>query len=724
MFKPAITLDSSMSVASVLERLAMQGFWLSPDQPAARDRIASLVKRSHAITAESVAKKLASDARRYGAAIRRQIGTRVMWHPFELHGVLERCSGAAPELQLGDVLEIDGVDAPPVIELSARGEVPLDVGVVMESGVPVAVMLPAFLPESGIVLRSPGGGASLGAPSAAPVSRSAAPAASAEPVRDLRPWPRIDAPSFVRAGTPFEVVVGFGQAQQAGVAGGPVILNTPDGVEFLDLSVHLSGAGLEAPEGWVRPMRVDLRNVLAAEVRFKLTGSEPSDASLPNLTMLEVRYVLDSVVCGIAARPLAVLHSESTREPDVSRRSNSWIGSRTANAFSLAKDDAAPDLTIEITKPDRNVNSGEYACQWYSPHALNTPCGPFPISLGHDARTFTKEIVDEIALFAQSELLETTLEGVGRLVAQRLPAALFEALREVSAKTAPQPPAVLIVSAEPYIPWELAWVEPALDEARPKFLGAQALVGRWLREPDASIATDDPKAVRKPALHPCATQSIGPMAVMAAWYKAASGLVRLRKSEAEVKALTEGWNGIALSATARAVKELLSGNLRREAEHIGVADAVHFSGHGEFDPSRTDGSALFLEDGTPLRSTMFRATSFGNDRQPLLFLNACMLGIGGQLLGDMAGFPGSSLRGGFGGVIGALWEIEDTAAHDIALEFWKRALPPPPAKGEPIGAILRDLRSKFAPVADGAPPATYLAYVYYGHPRLTLERTP
>jgi hypothetical protein len=129
---------------------------------------------------------------------------------------------------------------------------------------------------------------------------------------------------------------------------------------------------------------------------------------------------------------------------------------------------------------------------------------------------------------------------------------------------------------------------------------------------------------------------------------------------------------------------------------------------------------LFLDSNTALRSNLFRAAKYGGAQQPLLFLNACMLGIGGELLGDMGGFPGSSLRGGFGGVLGALWSVGDDTAQEIALEFWQRALPPAPARGEPVGAILRDLRAKYATDPSGDP--TWLAYVYYGHPRLTLER--
>jgi hypothetical protein len=98
-----------------------------------------------------------------------------------------------------------------------------------------------------------------------------------------------------------------------------------------------------------------------------------------------------------------------------------------------------------------------------------------------------------------------------------------------------------------------------------------------------------------------------------------------------------------------------------------------------------------------------------------------MIGIGEELLGDMGGFPGNCLRGGFGALLGALWEVDDSLARHIAQEFWARALPDGDG-AEPIGEILRDLRKRFAPDDAQAPLATYLAYVFYGHPRLTLQR--
>jgi CHAT domain-containing protein len=208
------------------------------------------------------------------------------------------------------------------------------------------------------------------------------------------------------------------------------------------------------------------------------------------------------------------------------------------------------------------------------------------------------------------------------------------------------------------------------------------------------------------------------MAVMAGKYRIDSGLRALPAAEAEAQTIVAEYKAVPLAASLSALKRLLDADLEHEFDRIGGVDAVHFAGHGEFDPTKPDSSVLFLSDGQPLSSILFRSANYGDEHRPLLFLNACMIGIGGQLLGDMGGFPGNCLKGGFGGLLGALWEVDDSAAGEIAVDFWKRAM-----AGDPIGAILRDLRAKYVTGGGAVPVSTYLAYVYYGHPCLTLRRS-
>jgi CHAT domain-containing protein len=211
------------------------------------------------------------------------------------------------------------------------------------------------------------------------------------------------------------------------------------------------------------------------------------------------------------------------------------------------------------------------------------------------------------------------------------------------------------------------------------------------------------------------------MAVMAGMYKAESGLARLPEAEAEASTLQRNYDAVPLPASLQGVKQLLDAKMSRHGQPIGGAEAIHFAGHGDYDPATPDSAVVYLSDGAPLFASLFGSARYGGASSPMFFLNACMAGIGDELLGDAGGFPGNCLDGGFAGVLGALWEIDDQLAHQVAIEFWRRALPLGDTEPEPLGAILRNLRAKYVPDAVPAPAATYLAYVYYGHPRLTLR---
>ena len=356
------------------------------------------------------------------------------------------------------------------------------------------------------------------------------------------------------------------------------------------------------------------------------------------------------------------------------------------------------------------------------PETAPEPCWKASIDFGKDSKSFASALVQEVRSFASDASVENLLRGWGIAVADTLPEEVEDALRQVAAKTAPRPPSVLILSAEPYVPWELTVLEHPLDSQLPPFLGVQTVLGRWLRDrPSAPPAAGAAAQARKPPLQPPGSIRVRNMAVMKGVYKLESGLRPLPEAEAEADSLVREHGALDLPATTQGLKQLLDARLRRDNREIGGAGAVHFAGHGDFNAASPDASVMLLSDGRPLPSSMFRSASYGGQEQPLLFLNACMSGIGDEIFGAMGGFPGNCLRGGFGGVLGALWEVDDAVAREVALDFWRRALPPDGSDPEPVGAILRDLRARYAP---DDPVPTYLAYVYYGHPSLTLERVP
>ncbi len=726
LINPCVVLDANMTTAEVIARLARQGYWLDATHPVVHQVIEESAGCLR-LPAEHVAQDLARSFSMVGAAIRRQWYANILWYARPLIEVMQACYRASSENPpLFLALGLREEDSMPLIDAPPAGEVPQKEGVICPRGTAIAIALENWgaLPPGFDVVAMPDDAGNFGEvlslPTSPPLSRGQkdAPTAYAVKPQPVSAWPRIDAPKYVPAQKPFEVIVGLAPTQQVDVIGGKVVIQPPAGAKSVDVEVTLVADGLEAKNGWSRTLKVDVDQPTLAEVRFTLIGRDPPEGAEPvRLTLLEVRYSYDGTICGMATRPLVIgrVNAADLKLPD--NHGTPWLTQTgTASHVDVKPDPDAADLTIEIFKSDGNAAKGSYTCRLTSPHSLISSLGPFQIELDDDAKGFAKMIVNQVRTYSNKTIVDNLLVSHGRRIARAMGPGVFAALREVADRVNPSVPAVLLVSAEPYVPWELAYVEPPLDPARPNYLGAQAIVGRWLR---GRTGTSD-----KPPVQPPSWIGVKHMAVMAGMYKAESGLNNLPEAEAEAKALQKTYDAVPLAASLQAVKQLLDARLEHNFQTIGGVEAVHFAGHGDYDPTTPDSAVLYLSDGTPLFASLFGSAHYGGPQSPMFFLNACMAGIGDELLGDMGGFPGNCLDGGFGGVLGALWEVDDKVAHNLAIEFWQRAMPRGGGQPEPVGAVLRDLRAKYMPDPVKAPVTTYLAYVYYGHPRLTLQMVP
>jgi Ternary complex associated domain 7/CHAT domain len=698
-----------MPARAALIRLARHGFWKRSTDTGAREWLEEYASRKR-VSTQIAEVRLRRAYDMYAVAIRRQWYANILWYSRSVSEVLARCL-SNPESTVLVALNLHEPDSRPTVPLETASFARPD-NVVLDGLYPVGVgaltTSTDALPRRGAPpVREKGFG--FGAGVQHPEARAS----------HVRAWPRLDAPSYVAAQQPFTVLVGLGDAPQTGVSGTQIVLNSPGHSRTVPLTIVLVSEGIDASDGWSKPLDVDLDNPKTAFVQFTLVGRTPESHEPVRLMMIEARYVRDGSVIGSASRPIVIGPSTASALQLPDGPGMKWLAQPPATPPFEPMSVAPTDLTIDLSKPDRNASAGSYLCFLHSPHALSVPAGPYPIDLGEDAKTFAKMVVDQVRQYGDDPIVDNLLESVGDLVAARLPHEVFQAVRDVGQHVSPHPPSVLIRSAEPYVPWELARMTTPLDPSRPPYLGAQVLLGRWLQDADARPGDD---GTIRPPQQPPHSLPMKHLAVMAGRYRADSGLRSLPKAEDEAQTLVTTYEGIRLAASLQQLKRLLDAQLLHESRPIGGADAVHFAGHGEFDPARQDASVLFLDDGRPLSSLVFRSAKYGGAQQPLLFLNACMIGIGGQLLGDVGGFPGNCLKGGFGALLGALWEVDDDVAHDIAIEFWRRAMPSSTAPGEPIGAILRDVRAKYLVDGTSAPESTFLAYVYYGHPTLTLHR--
>lgn len=528
---------------------------------------------------------------------------------------------------------------------------------------------------------------------------------TAEPVEPPKPFeahPFLEAPQIVAPKQQFDLVIGLSRAAVEGVHGGPISVSLPSGIQVFDLEAHVVADGFKAPTGWRRILKVSRQDPDSARVRVALVAPDTQQDVV--LSSLIVHFSYQGSPCGMAWRNIAVRRPAA----HAAAGSGSWVeGEASPSTLLVAEQGPAADLTVCISKPDGNFSGGRFCWTFQSPHAVELPVESLPMDLGTDAGSFAKLCVDTIHQSDGSALIENVLEGQGQIIADKMPTEFWSILRKISnhAGGTRKVPTVLLLSEESQVPWELALVDPPLDSRKPPYLGAQVSLGRWILGRPG------------PPLPPARRVEVKEMAVVTGDYASDSGLRPLPNAVAEGKALQKRYGAIALTAQEADVKALLDGSLKKNDQVVAV-ESIHFACHGQADPSRPEYNYILLNKGRPLSHLLFRAPKVGKTAKPFLFLNACQVGQSGELLGDYSGFAGSSLRAGFRGFVAPLWSVNDVIAEKIALRFYELVFESPTSVGE----AMRKLRAGYKTGTPAPPISTYLAYVYYGHPELILQK--
>ena len=151
---------------------------------------------------------------------------------------------------------------------------------------------------------------------------------------------------------------------------------------------------------------------------------------------------------------------------------------------------------------------------------------------------------------------------------------------------------------------------------------------------------------------------------------------------------------------------------------MGEFDLLHFAGHGEAGPGSSNAKLLLegrmeneryipesLSETTVKQFCQFKST------KPIVLLNACQIGRTGYALTGVSGFAQAFLKGGAGAFVGTLWSVGDRPAR-IFSETLYTAL----TNGKSLAVATREARQASKASGD----ATWLAYVVYGHPHLTV----
>jgi hypothetical protein len=728
----AVTLDAAMTARQALRRLAKHGYWIDADdveasawleEYAASVRDAALSGASEQqenaagssdelaidpakLTAKQAAALLERPLKQGRVAIRRQVGSTIFWYARSVEQVLDDLVNATdPDDTVAEALHLHEYTADPWEQASN-----LDTTTAAQfSGVLLNGQDPVAIGEVQLTLgaprRTPAG--SRGMPTVKkPRAKRGAKAVT------IRAHPKLDAPREVVVGKPFNFVVGLGASAQRGTrSSGAFTITADPGQETVPIELHIIADGFHV-KGSTRPtLDVAVSDPTKARVTVELTALPQADDV--RTTSLIVHFVRDGVVCGSAGRHIVVEQKKGIAKKiaAAAKGGQRWEDAEMPPPALVLASTGAADIEVDIAKPDGNTTNGRYKCVIRNAHGVPVPSAPLSIDLGDDAETFAKSVMDMAWRWSSDPLGRRLLENVGSKVATKLPAEFWAMLDAVGKKVTGEgrPATLQLNSAESYVPWELSFVEKPLDPKRPQFLGAQVVMGRWILG-DSAIPTP-----------PRDTLNVKAMAVVAGMYnKKQSGLNPLPEALKEAQEIAKAFAtmpAVPLNCTPENFDSLLEAELTHNLMPIGGVEAVHFAGHGYTDPKSPGDAALYLSDGRPLSPFFFCKSKLGKEHQPFIFLNACMVGSAGEMLGDTGGFPGNCLAGGFSGLLAPLWIVHDDVAKNFALEFYAKALAEGGARS--VAEVVRDLRANYT---KEKPNATYLAYVFYGNPALKLVR--
>jgi Ternary complex associated domain 7 len=515
----ALLLDAGMSVQAAGRRLAQHGYWIDPNQPGARSwlkeyvaRIAELISRAggarpdasdresggHAATSttaaptiEDAARLLARPPEGQWAAVRRQDGVTIFWYACRVSELLQVFSNSPPEQTILESLNLHEYTSTRSVQAEDLPSSGPQLHVVLHGHDLVGIKEPDGHAESGDFEfeRSYRGGVGTGgergdAGGGAGTLDAAGPAVPAEHGAEeaaVRGFPFLDAPQKVTVGVRFELEIGLSDAPVAGVATtGQLVLHAPAGTTKIPVEVQLVAEGFSAPQGWRRRLDVAVTNPTKARVKIPLVAL--AQAEKVRLTSLSVHFAVGGVARGAASRNV-VVEANAGSAPLPDSRGVSWLGvAEPPPVVSLRAVTFVPDIELDIDKPDRNETRGNYRCVMRNAHGVPVPDESLTIDLGEDAGTFAKTLIDQVRQYSGdaprrhndrghrgADRREAAGRGLGRSAGCGRQGLTDRAIT------------LQLNSAEPYVPWELAWVEPALDPTRRIFSARRSswVAGSW-----------------------------------------------------------------------------------------------------------------------------------------------------------------------------------------------------------------------------------------------------
>lgn len=261
-------------------------------------------------------------------------------------------------------------------------------------------------------------------------------------------------------------------------------------------------------------------------------------------------------------------------------------------------------------------------------------------------------------------------------------------LQQVLWKHRDQLRSIMVVSTEPFLPWEVLFLHEPGQGATPegRFFGQMGLV-RWLygNWPPMKLRIRKEKTL-----------------VVAPNYAEPD---ELPSAQEELDYLVQKFGATRVPAIYSEVKSVLS--------TAGRFDLLHFACHGANDADKID-TRLLLENGGELKSLVVSSLAqFGADHRPMIVLNACQVGSQKQGLTTFGGFAKAFLARQAGVFVAPLWSVGDKEATLFSRELYDSI-----ENGDTISEATIAARETTRQKGEDA---TWLAYAVYGHPHARCE---
>lgn len=257
---------------------------------------------------------------------------------------------------------------------------------------------------------------------------------------------------------------------------------------------------------------------------------------------------------------------------------------------------------------------------------------------------------------------------------------------------------LLVYTDEPYMPWELVHLKPPVGPRQrpPRFLAQQGIV-RW------QFTAFPPSVVHVRS---------GRVQALVPHY--ADPAFQLTEPAFEEQFLAERLGATRVTPTPTGVSKVL---------RSGRFDLLHFSGHGIADPEDILAAKVLLagrkRGGQVVPQYLSATTVSENARRhrdsesgPIVVLNACQVGRGGQQLSTAGGFAKAFLEAGASVFVSCLWSVREQPSRVFVEELYEQLL-----QGATVAQASLRAREKAREAGD----ATWLSYVVYARPDAVLE---